>query len=117
MSRAPIPSQSFPVSTRLSAHEENNEEMTELLAKRLRAAGFETDIVTTEAAARTALTTIQYAAVVLDLGLSDNGRLSVLGNISGRNESIPVLLLTGRAGVKGCRGATPKRLPRHAVRI
>jgi DNA-binding response OmpR family regulator len=104
MSRAPIPSQSFPVSTRLSAHEENNEEMTELLAKRLRAAGFETDIVTTEAAARTALTTIQYAAVVLDLGLSDNGRLSVLGNISGRNESIPVLLLTGRAGVKGVEG-------------
>jgi DNA-binding response OmpR family regulator len=82
----------------------NTEEMTELLAKRLRAAGFETDLVTTEAAARTALTTTHYAAVVLDLGLSDNGGLSVLGNISGRNEPIPVLLLTGRAGAKGIEG-------------
>ena len=78
--------------------------MTELLAKRLRAAGFETDLVTTEAAARTALTTTQYAAVVLDLGLSDNGGHSVLGNISGRNEPIPVLLMTGQAGVKGVEG-------------
>jgi DNA-binding response OmpR family regulator len=104
MSRAPIPSHSFPVSTRLSAHEENKEDMTEILAKRLRAAGFETDIVTTEAAARTALTTTQYAAVVLDLGLSDNGGLSVLGNMSGRNEPVPVLLLSSRASVKGIEG-------------
>ena len=82
----------------------NTEEMTGLLAKRLRAAGFETDLVTTEAAARTALTTTQYAAVVLDLGLSDNGGLSASGNISGRNEPIPVLLLSSRAGAKGVEG-------------
>ena len=78
----------------------NTDEMTELLAKRLRAAGFETDLVTTEAAARTALSTTQYAAVVLDLGLSSNGGLS----IPGRNEPILVLLLTTGAGVKGIEG-------------
>jgi DNA-binding response OmpR family regulator len=82
----------------------NNEEMTELLTKRLRAAGFETDLATTEAEARTALTTTQYAAVVLDLGLSDGGGVSLLGNIRGRNEPIPVLVLTERAGVKGVEG-------------
>jgi DNA-binding response OmpR family regulator len=57
------------------------EEMTELLAERLRAAGFETDVVTSQAEARAGLTTTQYAAVVLDLGLSDSGGLSVLRNI------------------------------------
>lgn len=86
----------------------NDEEMTELLATRLRAAGFETDLVTTEAEARTALTTTQYAAVVLDLGLSDGGGLSVLGKIPGRNEPIPVLVLTARAGLMGIEGLRRK---------
>jgi DNA-binding response OmpR family regulator len=82
----------------------SNEEMTELLTKRLRAAGFETDLATTEAEARAALTTTRYAAVVLDLGLSDGGDVSLLANIRGRNEPIPVLVLTERAGVKGVEG-------------
>jgi DNA-binding response OmpR family regulator len=79
----------------------NTEEMTELLAKRLRAAGFETELVTTEAEACTALTTTQYAAVVLALGSSDNGGLSALGQIPSRSDPIPVLVLTAGAGLKG----------------
>jgi len=75
--------------------------MTELLAKRLRAAGFETELVTTEAEARAALITTQYAAVVLALGLSDNGGLSALRKIPSRSNPIPVLVLTAGAGLKG----------------
>jgi DNA-binding response OmpR family regulator len=82
----------------------NNEEMTELLAKRLRAAGFETELVTTEAEARTALITTQYAAVVLALGLSDSGDLPALGKIPRRGDPIPVLVLTAGAGLKGIEG-------------
>jgi DNA-binding response OmpR family regulator len=78
-----------------------NAEMTELLAKRLRAAGFETELVTTEAEARAALTTTHYAAVILALGLSDSGGLSALAKIPSRNEPIPVLVLTAGAGLKG----------------
>jgi DNA-binding response OmpR family regulator len=79
----------------------NNDQMTELLAKRLRAAGFQTELVTTEAEARTALMATEYAAVVLALGLSDNGGLSALGKIP---SPIPVLVLTAGAGVKGIEG-------------
>jgi DNA-binding response OmpR family regulator len=82
----------------------NNDQMTELLAKRLRAAGFQTELVTTEAEARTALMATEYAAVVLALGLSDNGGLSALGKIPSRNGPIPVLVLTAGAGVKGIEG-------------
>jgi DNA-binding response OmpR family regulator len=78
--------------------------MTELLAKRLRAAGFQTELVTTEAEARTALMATEYAAVVLALGLSDNGGLSALGKIPSRNGPLPVLVLTAGAGVKGIEG-------------
>ena len=82
----------------------NNEEMTELLAKRLRAAGFETELVTTEAEARTALITTKYAAVVLALGLSDSSGLSTLCKIPSRRDPIPVLVLTAGAGLKGIEG-------------
>jgi DNA-binding response OmpR family regulator len=82
----------------------NNDQMTELLAKRLRAAGFQTELVTTEAEARTALMATEYAAVVLALGLSDNGGLSALGKIPSRNGPLPVLVLTAGAGVKGIEG-------------
>ena len=82
----------------------NNEEMTELLAKRLRAAGFETELVATEAAARTALMSTQYAAVVLALGLSESAGLSALGKIPSGSDPIPVLVLTAGAGVKGIDG-------------
>jgi DNA-binding response OmpR family regulator len=82
----------------------NTEEITELLAKRLRAAGFETELVTTEDEARTALITTQYAAVVLALGLSDSDGLSALGKIPSRSNPIPVLVLTAGVGVKGIEG-------------
>lgn len=79
---------------------EDNEDLAGLLAKGLEAAGFQTDRMTTMVEARTALTTTRYAAVVLDLGLPDGDGLSILKEIRSRNDPIPVVVLTARAGVR-----------------
>jgi DNA-binding response OmpR family regulator len=79
---------------------EDNEELAGLLARGLRTAGFDIDLMTTEAEARAALATTRYAAVVLDLGLPDGDGLSILRDVRGRNDPIPILVLTARAGVK-----------------
>jgi DNA-binding response OmpR family regulator len=79
---------------------EDNEDLAGLLAKGLDAAGFTTDRVSNANEARTALTTTRYAAVVLDLGLPDEDGLSVLKEIRSRNDPIPVVVLTARAGVR-----------------
>jgi DNA-binding response OmpR family regulator len=78
---------------------EDNEELAQLLAKGLRTAGLETDIVVTAAEARTVLATARYAALVLDLGLPDGDGLAILREIRDRKDPIPVLVLTARAGV------------------
>jgi DNA-binding response OmpR family regulator len=78
---------------------EDNEELAQLLAKGLKAANFDIDLVTTAAEARSVLTTARYAAVVLDLGLPDADGLSILREIRERKDPIPVLVLTARAGV------------------
>jgi DNA-binding response OmpR family regulator len=50
---------------------EDDEELAQLLAQRLQAAGYETDFLTTAAEALAAVTTTRYAAMVLDLGLPE----------------------------------------------
>jgi two-component system response regulator TctD len=79
---------------------EDNEELADLVAKGLREAGFEIDTTATAAEAGAALTTTRYAAVVLDLGLPDGDGLSILREIRARNDPVPILVLTARAGVK-----------------
>jgi DNA-binding response OmpR family regulator len=66
---------------------EDNEELAQLLTQGLRAAGYETDRLTTAAEAGAALTTTRYAALVLDLGLPDE-------------DGLPVLVLTARGGLQ-----------------
>src|SRR5947209_3970830 len=78
---------------------EDNEQLAQLLSKGLRAAGYETDLLTTAGEARSALTTARYAALILDLGLQDEDGLSVLREIRHRKDPIPVLVLTARGGV------------------
>ncbi len=78
---------------------EDNEQLAQLLSKGLRAAGYETDLLTTAGEARAALTTARYAALILDLGLPDEDGLSVLREIRHRKDPIPVLVLTARGGV------------------
>jgi DNA-binding response OmpR family regulator len=78
---------------------EDNEELAQLLTQGLHAAGYETDLLTTAAEARTAVTTTRYAALVLDLGLPDGDGLSILREIRQRQDPIPVLVLTARGGL------------------
>lgn len=78
---------------------EDNEQLAQLLAKGLRGASFSVDVVATGAEARTVLATTRYAAVVLDLGLPDEDGLSILREIRHQKDSMPVIVLTARAGV------------------
>jgi DNA-binding response OmpR family regulator len=86
---------------------EDNPELAQLLAKGLNAAGFEVDSATTADDARTALMTTRYSSIVLDLGLPDDDGLSILQEIRGKKDPVPVLILTARSTandrVKGLR--------------
>jgi DNA-binding response OmpR family regulator len=78
---------------------EDNEDLSRLLARGFEAAGFATDVAVTAAEARAGLTSTRYAALVLDIGLPDGDGLAILREIRQREDSIPVLILTARAGV------------------
>ena len=78
---------------------EDNEPLAELLTKGLNAAGFSIDVVNTAGAARDALATTRYSAIVLDLGLPDEDGLSVLRELRAQRDATPVLVLTARGGV------------------
>jgi len=79
---------------------EDNKELAALVCKGLDAAGFAADVVETATDARAVLATTRYAAVVLDLGLPDEDGLAVLGELRGRADATPVLVLTARGGVR-----------------
>src|ERR1700738_2544666 len=87
---------------------EDNPELAQLLAQALKAEGYETDLMTTAAEARAAVTTTRYAALILDLGLPDGDGLSILREIRQGQDPLPVLVLTARGGlqdrVNGLRG-------------
>lgn len=78
---------------------EDNEELAELLAKGLEAAGYETDVLSTVEQARAVLNVTFYAALILDLGLPDGDGLELLREIRERNNPVPVLVLTARGGL------------------
>ena len=78
---------------------EDNEELAELLAKGLEAAGYETDVLSTVEQARAVLNATFYAALILDLGLPDGDGLELLREIRDRNNPVPVLVLTARGGL------------------
>src|SRR5882757_8669096 len=79
---------------------EDNALLSQLLAKGLRTAGYETDLLATAAEARAALMTTTYAAVILDLGLPDGDGLSILRELRHRKDPTPVLVLTARGGLQ-----------------
>src|SRR5216684_6482349 len=78
---------------------EDNAELARLLTQGLKAEGYETDLMTTVAEARAAVTTTRYAALILDLGLPDGDGLSILREIRQGNDPLPVLVLTARGGL------------------
>jgi two-component system response regulator TctD len=78
---------------------EDNAQLSQLLAKGLQTAGYETDRLATAAEARTDLLTTSYAALILDLGLPDGDGLSILRELRHRKDPMPVLVLTARGGL------------------
>ena len=78
---------------------EDNIQLSQLLAKGLHSAGYETDCLATAAEARTALMTTSYAAMILDLGLPDGDGLAILRELRHRKDSLPVMVLTARGGL------------------
>jgi DNA-binding response OmpR family regulator len=78
---------------------EDNEELAGLLAKGLKTAGYEADVLSTVEEARVVLGTTFYAAMILDLGLPDGDGLDLLREIRQRDNPIPVLVLTARGGL------------------
>lgn len=79
---------------------EDNERLLILTSNALAKGGLETDGVSTMADAETALRSVSYAAMVLDLGLPDGDGLFLLKKIRRRGDSLPVLILTARTGVE-----------------
>src|SRR6201992_3059007 len=78
---------------------EDNEELAELLAKGLRTAGYETDVLSTVEDARAVLSTTFYAALILDLGLPEGDGLGLRRELRQRDNPVPVLVLTARGGL------------------
>ena len=79
---------------------EDNPELAQLLTQGLKAERYDTDLFTTAADARAALSTTRYAALILDLGLPDGDGLAILREIRQRSDPLPVLVLTARGGLQ-----------------
>src|SRR5258708_23061596 len=79
---------------------EDNAQLSQLLGKGLRSAGYDADLLATAAEARAALMTTSYAALILDLGLPDGDGLSILRELRHRKDPVPVLVLTARGGLQ-----------------
>jgi len=79
---------------------EDNQDLAHLLPRGLRTAGHDADVVGTAGDARTALASVRYAAVILDLGLPDGDGSSILRELRARGDPVPVLVLTARGAVR-----------------
>ena len=79
---------------------EDNDELSKLLVKSLRSAGFDADVVATAAEALGVLSITPYSAVILDLGLPDDDGLVVLHTLRNEQSTTPVIVLTARDGVR-----------------
>lgn len=78
---------------------EDDELLGDGLAAGLRHCGFQVDWLQDGVAARAALASTDYAALVLDLGLPDLDGMAVLRALRAENNAIPVLILTARDAV------------------
>ncbi|HTH15334.1 MAG TPA: response regulator transcription factor [Magnetospirillum sp.] len=79
---------------------EDNPRLAELVGQGLRDGGFAVDSFTTVGDAEAAWDSVQYQAVILDLGLPDGDGLELLKRVRARGQSEPVLILTARDGVE-----------------
>jgi DNA-binding response OmpR family regulator len=75
---------------------EDNNELSSLIDKQLRASGFSVDRVDNVEDAISVLDSRAYAAMILDLGLPDGDGLKVLRHARSRQQPLPVLILSAR---------------------
>ncbi|HLO77071.1 MAG TPA: response regulator transcription factor [Magnetospirillum sp.] len=78
---------------------EDNDRLAELVGQGLNAGGFAVDAFSTLADAEAALDSVEYHAVVLDLGLPDGDGLQLLKRTRACGNGVPVLVLTARDGI------------------
>ena len=78
---------------------EDDQHLAPVVARGLNRSGFTVDAVDCAGDAREALLSVQYDAVILDLGLPDEDGLMVLAELRRRDDPIPVLILTARDSV------------------
>src|SRR5258708_8060290 len=79
---------------------EDNSTYGHLVAQRLAQAGLDSDKVTSARAARRALLTVRYAAILLDLGLPDDDGIVLLRDIRSAGHTMPVMIVTARHGLE-----------------
>ena len=95
---------------------EDNSELVALVTKGLAQAGLAADSVGTVGDATHVLSTMHYAALVLDLGLPDDDGINLLRDMRRRGDATPVLVLTARDGltdrVTGLREGADDYLPK-----
>jgi DNA-binding response OmpR family regulator len=79
---------------------EDNTSFAHLVAERLARSGFDSDQTGTVEQAKQALEAVDYAAVVLDLGLPDENGLTLLREMRLNGNATPVLITTARNGLE-----------------
>lgn len=79
---------------------EDTPRLAELVGQGLRDGGFAVDAFSTVGDAEAAWSSVQYQAVILDLGLPDGDGLELLKRARARGQGEPVLILTARDGVE-----------------
>ena len=79
---------------------EDHLQLAESVSRALRLAGLTVDVLHDGVAADLALSSEEYAAVVLDVGLPRMDGFEVLARLRGRGRNTPVLMLTARSDVK-----------------
>ena len=95
---------------------EDNASLASLISARLDRSGIESDRAISVADATRALGSLNYDAVVLDLGLTDGDGLTLLSDMRRSGNSTPVLITTARHGledrVRGLRQGADDYLPK-----
>jgi DNA-binding response OmpR family regulator len=79
---------------------EDNSTYGHLVAQRLAQSGLDSDEVTSARAARRAILTVRYAAVILDLGLPDDDGIVLLRDIRSAEHTMPIMIVTARHGLE-----------------
>lgn len=75
---------------------EDNNAFAQLVAERMAQSGFDSDKALSVKQAEEAIESVDYAAIVLDLGLPDSDGLTLLRNLRNRGDATPVLITTAR---------------------